>query len=217
MVIEFDLSGQCESSRNRKLQAWSQNMHESTDEGDHPAPSSFRVIVSAQQLFRLHLRVVFRLNSRDVAFVYATISFRRMNLLLQGRIVNRTASFTCRVQQRPGSRTEYRHHRWKSDFFRGYVPVSLPIVLFVYTAFVYIPVARIGTAWDRARFIRNMLPIVSTAVYVLSMRFFFTTTARQCLSIWQRTKRTCCMFDTVSGILRNQERLFPFSRFFLLA
>lgn len=143
MVIEFDLSGQCESGRNRELQAWSQNMHESADEDDHPAPSSLRVIVAAQQLFRLHLRVVFRLNSRDVAFVHATISFRRMNFLLQGRVVNRTASFTYCVQQRPRSRTEYRHHKWESDFFRGYVPVSL---LFVYMAFVYIPVARIGTA-----------------------------------------------------------------------
>lgn len=204
-MIEFDLSGQCDSGRNRQLQAWSQNMYEGADEGDHPAPSTLRVIVSAQQPFRLHLRVVFRLDSRDVAFVYAVfVDSHRvilLLLLLRGRVVvvgdDRAASFARPVQQRPGPRAGYRHHGLEDDFFRGYVPVSLPILLFVCTVFVL--VARIGAARDRARFIRNMLPIVSRA-YVLPMRFFLATTARQRLPTCRRAKRICYTLDTVSRI-----------------
>lgn len=192
-------------------------MYESADEGDHPAPSSLRIIVSAQQLLRLHLRVVFRLNSRDVALVHAVVDLRRMSLLLRGRVVvgDRTASFACRIQQRPGSRAGYRHHRREDDSFRGYVPVSLPIVRFVHTVFVYVFVARIGTARDRARFVRSMLPIVPT--YVLPIRFFLTTTARQRLPTGRRTKRTSYTLDTVSRTLESRLLLSLLSSISLIA
>lgn len=184
-------------------------MYESADEGDHPAPSSLRVIVSAQQLLRLHLRVVFRLNSRDVILVHA-VDLRWMSLLLRGRVVvgDRAASFACRVQQRPGPRAGYRHHRREDDFFRGYVPVSLPIVRFVYTVLVYVFVARIGTARDRARFLRNMLPIVPTAAYFPPKRFFLTTTARQRSPTGRRTKSTSYTLGAVSRTLDSYSRCF---------
>lgn len=167
MVIELDFSGQRNGGRNRELETRSQKMHQSTDDGDHPSPSSLRIVVTAQQPSRLHLGTAVGLNSCDIVLISGIAGFGRTGFLLQKRVVDESgAAFSacCCVQQRPGSRPEYRHHKREEDSVRGYVPVSLPLVLLVYAS--VIPVAHIGAACDRdrARAVRNMLlPIVATA------------------------------------------------------